>query len=347
MVAEEFDVANSNVQDMLDTLADLSAAAQKVAKWLLPAEISEAVVAKMRQDLLYPESRVSKNVKRLSNVLQAQKAVYGNRIEEYISTQPVLKALLGTEEDADLDESWCPNPIIFKANLSTFLIIITRSWGEQFNDEHFKYLEEFFPAPFLSRSSSIEDLSVAVEVRTQHLIMLFTRYPDVPNFDPDLILQQTFYVAEGNSAPTLKGWSAPGLKDHDLNDDYQALILRRLSDIRSHFSDGKAVYRPLKAAFPWNAFVTKMIRWSKIRLDDIDTLIKTHGGVDAILEALSDQVHSRAASGALDLARDGTSPLVELNYPSPSAISNTASDRSSLNRLAAARNTSGPGAKVQ
>ena len=130
VVAEEFDVANSNVQDMLDTLADLSAAAEKVANWLVPAEISEAGVAKMRQDLLYPESRVSKNVKRLSNVLQAQKAVYDNRIEENISTQPVLKALLGTDEDADLDEPWYPNPMIHKANLSTFLMIITRSWRE-------------------------------------------------------------------------------------------------------------------------------------------------------------------------------------------------------------------------
>ena len=83
--------------------------------------------------------------------------------------------------------------------------------SQQFNNEHFKYLEAFFPARFLSRSSSIEDLSVAVEVRTQHLIMLLTRYSDVPNFDPDLtLLQQTLYVAEGNSAPTLKGWNSRG-----------------------------------------------------------------------------------------------------------------------------------------
>lgn len=336
---------DSSVQDMLDTLPDLSAAADKVVQWLVPEEISEQSVATMRQDLLYPESRLSKNVKRLSNVLQSQKGIYGDKIEDYISTQSVLAALVGSDENADSDEPWYPSPMLQKANLSTFLVIITRSWGDAFNNEHFDFLENFFPAPFLSHSTTIEDLSVAVEVRTQHLIMLLTRYSDVPNFDPDLILQQAFYV--GDSASTLKGWNAPGLKEDDLKEDYQALIVRRLTDIRSHFSDGRAVYRPLKAAFPWNAFVTKMIAWSKTRLDDIDTLVKTHGGVHAIVEALSDEVQSRAASGALNLARDGTSPLVELNYPSPSAISNTASDRSSLNRLAAARTTSGRGAKVQ
>ncbi|KAL8822498.1 MAG: hypothetical protein Q9191_006768 [Dirinaria sp. TL-2023a] len=336
---------DSNVQDMLDTLPDLSAAADKVAQWLIPEEVTEEVVASMRQDLLYPDSRLSKNVKRLSSVLQAQKGIYGDSIEDYISTQSVLTALLGSPEADDSDEPWYPNPMLHKANISTFLVIVTRSWGEAFNNDHLDFLEKFFPSPFLSRASTIEDFSAAVDVRTQHFIMLLTRYSDVPNFDPDIILQQAFYVS--NSASPLKGWSAPGLKENDLNQEYQALIVRRMTDIRSHFSDGRAVHRPLKAAFPWNAFVTKMIAWSKSRLDEIDTLIQTHGGVEAIVEALSGEVQSRVASGALDLARNGTSPVVELSYPSPSAISNTASDRSSLNRLAAARSVSGRGTKVQ
>ena len=336
---------NSTVQDMLDTLPDLCHAADKILQWLLPEEISEDTVASMREDLQYPDSRLSKIVKRLSNVLQAQKGIYGDQIDNYIFTGPVLKALLGSDEDADSDEPWHPNPMIHKANLATFLVIITRSWGEKFNNDHFDFLERVFPSPFLSHSSNIEDLSMAVEVRTQHFIMLLTRYSDVPNFDPDLILQQAFYVR--TSATTLKAWSAPGLKEEDLVQEYQALIIRRLAEVRRHFANGRAVYQSLKTAFPWNAFVTKIISWSKGRRDDIENVIDTHGGVDAIVGALGEEVQTRASSGALNLARDGTSPLVELNYPSPSEFSNTASDLSERNRFAAARAVGARGGKVQ
>lgn len=74
---------NSTVQDMLDTLPDLCHAADKILQWLLPEEISEDTVASMREDLQYPDSRLSKIVKRLSNVLQAQNGIYGDQIEIY------------------------------------------------------------------------------------------------------------------------------------------------------------------------------------------------------------------------------------------------------------------------
>lgn len=201
---------DSKAQEMLDTLPDLCAAADKVIQWLIPEEITEGAIASMREDLRYPDSRLSKNIKRLGNVLQAHKEIYGDKIDNYIFTQPVLKDLLGSDDGADLDEPWHPAPLLQKANLATFLVNITRAYGEKFNNEHFDLVERSFPAPFLSHSSSIDDLSIAVELRTQHFMMLLTRYSDVPNFDPDLILQQAFYV--GTSAETLKGWSVSGLK---------------------------------------------------------------------------------------------------------------------------------------
>lgn len=71
-----------------------------------------------------------------------------------------------------------------KTNLSTFLVLITRSWREVFNNGgYFNALEKFFPAAFPSRFSVAKDLGAAMEVRIRHLIMLLTRYSDEPNFD--------------------------------------------------------------------------------------------------------------------------------------------------------------------
>ena len=337
------ELKNSNAQDMLDTLPDLSDAADKVLHWLLPQNISEDTIATMRADLQYPGSRISKNVKRLSNVLQAQKGIYGD-FENYINIPAVVKALLGSDEIANLDAGWRPEPLLHKANLTTLVMIITRSWGEKFNNDHFDFLESIFPAPFLSRSSTIEDLSIAVEIRTQHFIMLSSRYTDVPNFDPDMFLSQVFF----NDPPVLKGWHALGLRAEDLTKEHQALVHRRLQDIRRNFSNGRAVDLPsLKVAYPWNAFVTKVIAWSRARLEQIQSQIETHGGVDGIVQALSNETQTQVSAGAANMVEDGTSPLVELDYPSPSEFSHTTSDRSDVNRLAAMRAAGTRTAKVK
>lgn len=126
-------------------------------------------------------------------------------------------------------------------------------------------------------------------------------------------------------------------EEGDLNSDFQELIARRLSEIRGHFSSGRTVYQSLKATYPWTPFVTQIIAWSRSRLDDIEILMDSHGGVDAIVEALGAKVQSDASSAAMNPVRDGASPAVELDYPSASEFSNTVSDRSELNRLAAAR----------
>jgi len=327
------ELRNSNAQDMLDALPDLSDAADKLLRWLLPQDMSENTITIMRADLQYPGSRISKNVKRLSDVFQAQKGIYGD-FESYINIPAVLKTLLGSDNVTNLDAAWRPEPLLHKANIATFVGIIIRSWGEKFNNEHFDFLETIFPVPFLSRSSRIEDLSVAVEIRTQHFIMLSSRYTDVPNFDPDMFLSQVFF----NEPPVLKGWEVSGLRSEDLTKEQQALIRRRLQEIRRNFSNGRAVDLPsLKIAFPWNVFVTKVVAWSKARLDQIQNEVDAHGGAVGIVQALSNETQTSVSAGRADMNEDGTSPLVDLglrNYPSPSQFSHTTSDQSELHRLA-------------
>ena len=337
------ELKNSNAQDMLDTLPDLSDAADKLLHWLLPHDISENTIASIRTQLQYPGSRISKNIKRLSNVFQAQKGIYGD-LENYINIPAVLKALLGPDAVGNVDAGWRPEPLLHKANLTTLVMIITRTWGEKFNNEHFDFLESIFPDPFLSRSSNIEDLNMAVEIRTQHFIMLSSRYTDVPNFDPDMILSQVFF----SDPPVLKGWRAPGLSAEELTKEHQALIHHRLQEIRRNFSNGRAADLPsLKIAYPWNAFVTKIIAWSRARLDEIQPQVEIHGGVEGIVEALSIEVQAQASISAANTTEDGASPLVHLDYPSPSEFSHTTSDRSDIHRLAAMRTAGMRTAKVK
>ena len=337
------DLKNSSAQDMLDTLPDLAHAADQLLRWLLLEYISDATVETMRVQLQFPGSRISKNVKRLGNVLQAQKSIYGD-FESYINIAAVIRTLLGPEAVTTENAGWRPEPLLHKANLATLVTNTTRAWSEKFNNEHFDFLESIFPGPFLSHSSSVEDLKIAVEIRTQHFIMLSSRYTDVPNFDPDMILSQVFF----SDSSVLKGWAAPGLSAEELTEEHQALIHSRLQDLRQNFSNGRAVdLRSLKQAHPWGAFVTKIIAWSKARLDDIQRQIEANGGVNTILEVLSNQVQAQASAGAESMIDDRTSPLVQLDYPSASEFSHTTSDRSDLHRLAAVRAAATQPAKVR
>lgn len=337
------ELKNTNAQDMLDTLPDLSDAADKLLHWLLPEDISEAMVEAMRAQLQFPGSRISKNVKRLGNVLQAQKSIFGD-FEQYINIPAAIKALLPSDASTNVDAGWRPEPILHKANLTTLVMNTTLTWSEKFNNDHFDFLESIFPYPFLSQSSSIVDLSIAVEIRTQHFIMMSSRYTDVPNFDPDIFLQQVFF----SKTPVLKGWQVPGLRAQDLTEEHQALITQRLKDLHQNFSNGGAVnFRSLKKAYPWNAFVTKILVWSKARLGQIQGQIEANGGVDGIIQGLSDEIQAQASTGASNTLEDRTSPLVQLDYPSASEFSHATSDQADLHRLAALRAASAAPARVR
>ena len=72
--------------------------------------------------------------------------------------------------------------------------------------------------------------------------------------------------------------------------------------------------------------------WSKERLADIETQVHALGGTKDMIHALDQEIHGRINAGLIGI--DGFRNDIQLEYPSPSQLSNTTSDRSEAQRQA-------------
>lgn len=315
--------------DLLDALPDLSYAADKVLSWLLPEnEVSEEAVASICNELQDSGSRTSKNVVRLGKSFQMQKDVYGGK--PFIKPSVVVSALLGSSEvQGNGSEPWRPDPLLHKANLTSLVLLITRSWEVEASSHLLDFLDQNFPAAFIARLSNSEDFALALDVRTQHFILQLARYIHQLNFDPDMLLSQIFQ----NNPTSFKGWHSPGLQAEELTDEQKHAIAVRFQELGQNFSDGKSVDpEALKNAYPWLPFVTQMVVWSKARLADAEAQIDARGGTGELIQALDQEIQGRITAGLM--ANDGTRTDIQLEYPSPSQLSTPLSDKTEANRIA-------------
>ena len=190
--------------DLLDALPDLVEAAGKVLTWLLPEnEVSEEAVAGIYNDLQNSSSRTSNNVARLGKAFQMVKDVYGGK--PFLKPSIVVSALLGTNElQGNQTGPWRPEPLLFKANLTTLVLLITQPWEIEASSGLLDFLDQNFPSTFNVHLSNSDDFAMALEIRTQHFILQLARYIHQINFDPDMLLSQVF-----QSGPTtFKGWAS-------------------------------------------------------------------------------------------------------------------------------------------
>lgn len=343
------ELAGLFVDEMLDALPDLSDASDRVLRQLLSEQASNSTIADIRDHFQKPDSKASRKLRRLATVFQAQKDIYGN--DFYINSALVLTALLGGRHASSVEYGpWRPDLLLQKANLSTLVMAVLTLSRKDDNDQTIEELERVFPNPFLSNfvGTQIMDISagssaiisdtfqIALELRTQVLILLLTRHIGEPNFDPDVILEQVFW----QEPRTLKGWDLEGLRAGNLESIFSSAILRRLEHIRHCFSEDFPTsdtrefvnLNSLRTRFPWNTFVTEAVAWSRTCLEEIERQTKVCGGITNIQRALQIEIENQ---GSVNLTRIGdnrqdaqaNSPPVEIDYEPPPELSNVPSDQ--------------------
>ena len=332
------DLLGLNAEDMLDTLQDLSDASDKLLRLLLPASVSEAETNTMRNDFKNPESRLSKNFRRLCTSFRVPRDFYGNSF--YIHGAAVLRTIFGVKRTANIAYGpWRPDAVLQKANLCSLLMTVLMAPEKAEGDQVIDELEPVFPAPFLHGFVTPElvtthagcsalngdTLKIGLEIRTQYAIIQLTRNATQLNFDPDSVLFQVFYQTEDR----LNGWDLAGMRAEAFSKDFEDMIKHRISLIRQSFSEIPQASRTgqlvdvnrLKAEFAWDEFVNELVAWSSTRLDELQRQINiVDGGAGNIKLALEQEVEDVNTKPIVDDV-DRNSPQVELDYEPPSELS--------------------------
>ena len=175
---------------------------------------------------------------------------------------------------------------------------------------------------------AIETFQYALEVRTQYTIMLLARVSGQPNFDWDVVIQQTFFRDE----KILKGWGITGLPSEDSTNEVLFSIVTRVGQLREAFEaspkDPSAVVERLRTSFPWMTFVSQTIGWISLRSNEVDAQITSSGGTEATCQGLNDEIQrNRLAKASINDNDDDESPQLEFNHKPPSEASHTASEQ--------------------
>lgn len=317
------ELTESNPEDMLDTLPDLSDTSDKLLSFAIPAEISEASVATIMAHLQNKDTREHKKFKRLGDTFERQRKEYGG--DSYINVGDTLKILLGRKASPIEEQtaSWRPDALLQKANLAVLVFQLLSIRKQDQRDNFIEDIAGTFPLPFLQSLGLPKNLTpecsalaeatfqLALEVRTQEAIMLLARHVGKINFDPDTALLQVFYDDTNN----LKGWAASGLRIGDLTKEAKEIIVGRVKQLRGAFksngpmpSDGQSSgVESLHVHFPWNTFAQQMVAWAGHRLTEIEIQTTTYGGAQAICQGLTDMVQSGMLGQSLE-TDDGDNP---------------------------------------
>ena len=324
------------VEDMTDTLPDLSDAADKMLKFVIPAELSEASVATIMAQLQNKNTREHKKLRRLGDTFERQRKEYGG--DSYINVGDTLRRLLGRKPSPINEQtaSWRPDPLFQKANLAILVMQILSVANQDQKDHFIEDIAGTFPLPFVQRLGFPQSLApecsalaeatfeLALEVRTQEAIMLIARHVGKINFDPDTALLHVFYDSNN-----LKGWAVSGLRVVDLTKEAKDISLSRIEQLRGAFkldepmpSDGRSSgVESLRASFSWTTFAQRIIAWAGQRLTEIEIQTTTYGGAQAICQGLGDMVQNGMLGQSLesdDIDNQSESPELRLDFDAQS-----------------------------
>ena len=337
-------------EEMLDALPELAKASDMITSFLAPEDMSQTSSTELLKALQDPTSRASKKLTRLRVALQIPKDIYGN--ESYINLSIAIRAIHRVRRSADVGNGkWRADIVLYKANVAVMLdSVLSHPSNSQSVQSHLDKLERDFPLPFCSRVvSSVEETNhivgssalsketfqLALDLRTQYCITLLDR-THRQLFNPDTVVAQVFF--EGPQ--TLKGWDVKGLQTEELSADHETLILERIKEIRESFAEdhtnlaaGQYVdLSRLRLAFPWVAFLMKLQRWSRLRLNEIELQMASVGGVPGISTAIEAKFHRAATPEGQDEQEfiESNSPKVHFDYNPAPEVSHSASDQVEL-----------------
>jgi len=345
--------ADLHSDDVLDAFPALVHSSDELLGFLLPDELSEASIIKLRSQVQSKDSRAYKKFIRLGKTFQVQRDVFGS--DNLISSRRIVKILLGSKDDSETrTEPWRPDVLLQKTNLAVLASCVLTYSKHADNEAVWQELEQGFPIHFMEgfegsadpsqafSALSQETLQLALEIRTQYVIMLLRGLIDRSKIASDLEIYQMFYKDPDN----LRGWDIAGLRSEDLDQDTKQLITQRIEAIRrvrdhemvNTSENHTAFIDHLSGRFPWASFAYQSMTWISQRLEELQIHMAKADGADTIIRLLEEEVERRkAARPSNDDAVDESPELVVLQYEMPSEIFHTGPEPGGEDQTAAIR----------
>lgn len=260
----QLELADMDMDLMLETFPDLDAYAQKILDLLILRPPTEDLL----RDLRVPGSKSSKRLRLYEQNFIASKSAYGTPL--YLATHIVEQALNSSRF----------NSLLHKANLAVLAnFTYTAQESSDNTFQELKEVERLFPTQFGDVVHE-RNFDVALDIRTHTLILGMMKNQELPQFNPDVFLQYFFLDIPGGRGPGnvakyvvnqyVKAWE--GMKPVE---GWKIKVLKRIEQIRATFDEKRAPeervdFDELANLFPWEQFVNRLAAYVRTRLAEIE-----------------------------------------------------------------------------
>lgn len=297
---------------LAEILPELLRSSYAILDLLAPPNASEEMVVSINRELKVFGSRRAKRLKYDEERFHLTKTHYGN--DWYINPVHTLRRLFGTNDPGDGD--FRPDVVLHTANMATaikdFLVI---SKDSRRTTEALSHLSSSFPKVFVSNfigpdrlgGSSLfeETFDLAIEIRTQLAIAYLKELKDDVDqrLTPHVTLASVFYDAPlpSPSSETYFGDLFQSAQLRRLMEvevvnlgDKVSKVTERILLIQSALRQSSEVadagdlvdFDLLDEWFPWPSFLASLVKWCRLRMEEIARSIREHGGIDKITKSV-------------------------------------------------------------
>ncbi|KAK3066069.1 hypothetical protein LTR53_017720, partial [Teratosphaeriaceae sp. CCFEE 6253] len=293
------ELADLDVDVMLDVLPDLLRAAEQMAAFLVPADPDTRPV--VWKEIRMHGSRHSKAYGTRLKALELHKDSFGS--QGYIQPSIVNRKLLDVQSVAEVYEGpWRPDDLIYKINLAQMLrtvLVLGHDADEMTPDGYnaLELLDTHFAAAIAGPEFDTEALRLLLAVQTQLAILRLSWFRDSPDYEPIEIINETFYARDAATGDLVYK-DAAAMHLDDLPDPtrrawYKTIAKLVEQGLQAPFHDGLplgAAQTQLRRRCPWSQLVERVVAYDAHRRAQLDQHIAGAGGVERIVEGMEREV---------------------------------------------------------
>ncbi|KAE8370437.1 hypothetical protein BDV27DRAFT_61461 [Aspergillus caelatus] len=275
---------------MLESLPGLERSAKEVLEFLVPSSADLKSIVNMAKRLSDPRNTQSKRLAVHKNALKNQPGWFEGRT--YIDVTQASQSLSSYLTKDGHELNWSAEPILHRANCARFALEVLLASGTSTGfKKAIRDVEGRFPLPFMrdlvngrrntaGESALVKDtFQLALEIRTQSLIMQLEYHQHGHGFDPNFILEDGFFLDvpvhepfDSRNAP-MRGFNLPRLNvDGSLPDEFREAAYDRFEELLVILPDEDGTFDidELKTTYPWRSFLLQAARWIRKRCEEID-----------------------------------------------------------------------------
>jgi hypothetical protein len=322
-------------QMMLYTLPDLESYATGVLDFVLPAAKTGSV-AELAKKLADSKSLQHLQFRRRVSKLTGETQNFSHAA--YIDVAEVHRLFYELFESRRMSTAWSADGILHKANCALFAreLLLAADWVPF--RRAVANVADSFPSAFVNdiahedasqnravgeSALAMETFQLALEIRTQSLIMHIEDRQGDPAFDPVEALESAFFLEHPGEDAPLRGFDLDGLGgvDAPLPARFRDAALERYADVRELLVENEGyVLRVLKSVYRWQKFIPRAVGWIAKRSDEINEDLRKQPSTEefhAEFFASKDSFNESVGAGAAAEANIQETPTAAAPAESP------------------------------